>query len=279
MIVDRESKSILNRKRLVGREVRELDFIISDGDIRIIGRENNTDIVHDIIAHIIKGKCHGNGFTWIEFMVVISCRVVDFEGVILDGAQLNGFDSRQSIDTTKTVYIALARGQRYGCLFKDAAHISRHQVDVLAQHQGHATSDTGRGHRCAAHGSVTRIALVIQRLDINTRGTHIGTNKTDARIVRIVAKLGIRPSDRTMGGEIGGCIVVIDSTNAHRATQITRILALNIVHIRRRTAAWDTNIVRNRILVLAVAFIARSDGGHNTGIQGGLTSMTQQSTI
>ena len=82
-----------------------------------------------------------------------------------------------------------------------------------------------------------------------------------------------------MRGEIGSCVIVIDGSNTHRATQIARILALNIVHIRRRTAAWNTHIVRNGILALAVAFIACCNGSHHTSIQCGHTGVTQQSAF
>ena len=42
--------------RLVGGEIRELDFVVTDGDVRIVGRENDGDIVHSFFRHIIQCK-------------------------------------------------------------------------------------------------------------------------------------------------------------------------------------------------------------------------------
>ena len=121
--------------------------------------------------------------------------------------------------------------------------------------------------------------MIVQRLDVDTRGADIGTDEADARIIGVVAKLGVGPSDRTARSEIGSSIVVVDGADAHRAGQVARVLALHLIHIGRRAASRDAHIVGNRCLPHLVTLIASGDGGHHTRIQGCNTHMAQQRTF
>ena len=131
-------------------------------------------------------------------MVVVAQRVVDGIGVVLDGAKLDGFNGLKHIHAAKAVGVALAHGQRHSRFLKDTTNLFRCQVDVFAQHERHAARHARRRHRSATHQRVARIALVVNRLNVNTRGAHIGTNEADARVVGIVSELSVGPSDRAL---------------------------------------------------------------------------------
>ena len=278
-ISDREGESIGKGNRFVGGKVGAFGFTINDGNIHIFSCQGNRHIGYGGIGDILERHRHHDRFAWVEVMVTIARGVVKLVGFVFDGTQLDGLDSVKHIDTAKAVYIALAFGQRHGGFFKDAAHLGGSQVGVFAQHQSHATRSTRRSHRGATHGSVARVALVIDRLDVDTRGAHVGADEADARVVGIVAKLGVAPSDGAMRGEIGGVVVVVDGTDTHRAALLTRILVLHRIYIRRRAAAWHAHVVRDGELPLAVAFVTGSDGGHHTGIQGSLAGVAKQGAL
>ena len=82
-----------------------------------------------------------------------------------------------------------------------------------------------------------------------------------------------------MRGEVGGVVVIVDSADTDGTSQSARILGLHLVHIRRRAAAWNTHIVRDGVLPLAVALVAGGNGGHHAGIQGSLAGVAQQGAL
>ena len=239
---------------------------MGNGDMRVFGGQHDRNATDRLFGDVIQGQIQGDRLAGVQLMVVVAHRVVDLIGIIPDSTQLNGFNCRSDIDTAKAKGVALAIAETDSGFFKDAAHVGGHQVGVFAQHQGHAACRTRRGHRSAAHRSVPSVTRVVQRLDVDTRGAHIGTDEADAWVVGIVAKLSVAPCDRAARSEIGRRVIVINSTNTHRAGQVAGVLALDFIHIRRRAAARHTHVVGNRILPCAIAFVACCNSGHHTSV-------------
>ena len=198
LVVDRESEGIFHHLGFIRGKIRASSRVLRDGYISIPSCQDHGNIAHRLWTEVRHNDAHGDRLARIQATVLITCLIIDLINVVvLDSAHLDGINGGQYIHATEAIGVALAFGQRNRCLLKDAADFRRRKVDVLTQHQSHTACHARRGHRCAAHVSIARVTLIIQRLDVNTGSAHIGTDEADTRLVGIVAKLSVLPSDRT----------------------------------------------------------------------------------
>ena len=125
-------------------------------------------------------------------------------------------------------------------------------VGVLAQHQSHTASHTRRCHGSTALKCIAIITAIVSRLDANTRGAHIGTNKSKlcrtTRREKIVGIITTRPITRALRRESGCLVGRIDGTYAYRATQTAWVQLLVGVEIGRWATSRQSYVIRDGIL-------------------------------